>query len=552
MPDPVPYRISTQFIDSTRLLVHTEPSLAPCSIDKRRFEQNRFVPTLNHRRKPEPRPTHYYNRARAKSRRSSAISKKSVNPAWKFALPIFGVWFLLYGSYVLGRPPLPDGPATIHAETAREMLARHDWNNTYANGSPIASPSRLLDWSIAASYRLFGVWDWSARLPIALCVLLLAFTVYFFGRSLFGWNAAGLYAALIVLTWPGTFLATRDLTDAPFLYLETALIASILWQLLIVRNLSLLKAIGISAIACLVIVLTGSWPAIALPLSVLLICWIARLLAAPDEKRRRLLIVWTALAFFLSSPWIYPHFPSRGPLVWLAVIAPLSLIVGGWLANTEAFSSPAPARRIARYLFILGLIVAAIAVFFAIHGPAGFTANKTSAVVTAASDRIPLLVAALAVVVGVSGNLIFRLRNRARIANCFLAGIFGGIIVAFQVSLVMNSPYSSSQILAEAIRPELNSNDIVVIDGPYTDASSLAFYLQRTVSIAAPSAADSAIVTPPAGTVAVNQAWTGPARVFLWTHSDHPLAVPGESFAIAKSGGKEILSNQPNSGGASF
>ena len=54
------------------------------------------------------------------------------------------------------------------------------------------------------------------------------------------------------------------------------------------------------------------------------------------------------------------------------------------------------------------------------------------------------------------------------------------------------------------------------------------------------------------GAVAINQVWAGSSRVFLWTSADHPLAVPGQSYVVASSGGKQILSNQRDSGGATF
>ena len=44
--------------------------------------------------------------------------------------------------------------------------------------------------------------------------------------------------------------------------------------------------------------------------------------------------------------------------------------------------------------------------------------------------------------------------------------------------------------------------------------------------------------------------WPGPQRIFLWqdpTDQDRPpLALPGPVYVIANSGGKQILSNQPN------
>jgi 4-amino-4-deoxy-L-arabinose transferase-like glycosyltransferase len=423
------------------------------------------------------------------------------------------------------------------------MLARNDWKTPYANGLPVADSSRPLDWSIAASYKLFGVSNWSARLPVALCILLLSFTVYFFGRSLFAWNAAGLYAALLVLAWPGTFLATRDLTAAPFLYLETAVVAWVSWHLLIVRPLALWPASAATLAAALSIFLTGRWPGSALPLSILLVCWVARLFVAPGERVRRLLLVWTVLAFVLTSQWIYS--PANAAVLWLSVIAPLALVVGGWLANREAFSDSTLTVRIAAFAWVLGVGVAAIAIFFAIHGSVPFQLHANSFLLTASASRIPLLIFALAILVGLSGFWIFVRQKNLRIANCFLIGLLGGVCVAVQAALVIDSPCVSSQILAEAIRPELNPADLVVIDGSYSDASSLAFYIEHPLLIAGERSGDSEEVD-------IQHLWNGAARIFLWTRTDKPLAAPGESFVIARSGGREIVSNQPNAGGASF
>jgi len=482
--------------------------------------------------------------------RRDRIPEKSINPAWRFLLPIFAVWLLLYGSYALSRPSLPDGPGTIHAEIAREMVARHDWTTAYVNGLPFRSSSRALDWSIAASYELFGVSDWSARLPIALCVLGLAVIVFFFGRKLFVWNAAGLYAALIVLCWPGTFLATRDLTGVPLLCLETTLIAFALWYLLVMKRLSIWMGITVSVLACPLVLLTGNWPAMVLPLAIAGGCWIARRqqTARPIEW---FLIAWGGCAYFFADLLeAQPH----NLLAWICPVPPLALLLGGWLASSEAFADQKKGQRAATWIVAVALAVSVIAIFFAIHGPAGFAILKLSVVITGGSSRIPLLILAASLIAGAIGNLIFRLRNKTRVANCFLAGMLAGVTVSIQAGRVISSPGFSSQILADAIRPELESTDVVVIDGKYPEASSFAFYLQRPILFASPPSANLPALASnlPASAVAVEQVWSGATRVYLWTRVDHPLAVPGPSYVVAASGGKEILSNQPNSGGAAF
>jgi 4-amino-4-deoxy-L-arabinose transferase-like glycosyltransferase len=469
-----------------------------------------------------------------------SISQKSANSLWKFLLPILGLWVVLYGSFSLGKPPLNDGPNTIHAEIAREMLTRHDLTHAYANGFPVKSTSRVLDWSIAFSYRLFGVADWSARLPIALTILALIIIVFFFARKLFGGNAAALYAALFFLVWPGTFLSTRELDSAPFLCLGTMVVAFVLWTLLIEKRLALGTGIAASAITCALILLTASWPEALLPLAIVAICWVFRSL--PDETKQRVYFLWS----WAICAYIFTGFFDRQehtPLNWIIPLPPLALVLGDMLASNETYADESSGRRVARWIFGIGLVVALILIAVALHRPIGFGAHQVDVF-------IAQLVAAAAVIAGVTGNLIYRSRNKPRIANCFLAGTLGGILVAIQVGLILASPLHSSQILADAIRPELNSTDIVAIDGKYPQASSLVFYLERPVLLAVPASA--AATSPQAGTVAIDRAWSGTARVFLWTSAEHPLAVPGQSYVVASSGGKQILSNERNSGGASF
>ena len=45
---------------------------------------------------------------------------------------------------------------------------------------------------MAASYKIFGVHDWAARLPLALAVVLLCFVTYRFGRWAFD-DHAGMF-----------------------------------------------------------------------------------------------------------------------------------------------------------------------------------------------------------------------------------------------------------------------------------------------------------------------------------------------------------------------
>ncbi len=124
-------------------------------------------------------------------------------------LILIALWLFFYASFTLLTPPLLDDADSVHSEVAREMLVRHDWVTLYANGIRYLEKAPLLYWSIAASFKLFGVHTASARLPLAFTVLALALVMETFGRRAFGSARAGLYSALILLSSFGIFIFTR-------------------------------------------------------------------------------------------------------------------------------------------------------------------------------------------------------------------------------------------------------------------------------------------------------------------------------------------------------
>jgi 4-amino-4-deoxy-L-arabinose transferase-like glycosyltransferase len=120
------------------------------------------------------------------------------------------VWAVIYIS-TLFQPPLMDDADTVHAEAAREMVEHNDWVTLKINdGFRYLEKAPLMYWCVAASFKVFGVHDWSARLPIALGVLALLLVVYRIGRRFYS-DEGGLYAALALGTGFGPFIFTRIL-----------------------------------------------------------------------------------------------------------------------------------------------------------------------------------------------------------------------------------------------------------------------------------------------------------------------------------------------------
>ncbi len=107
-------------------------------------------------------------------------------------------------------PALLDDADSVHAEAAREMLESGDWVTLHVNGVRYLEKAPLLYWSMAAAFRLLGVWEMPARLPLALGALAFTLTLYGFGRFLFG-PRAGFYAGLVGSTCIGVYLFTRIL-----------------------------------------------------------------------------------------------------------------------------------------------------------------------------------------------------------------------------------------------------------------------------------------------------------------------------------------------------
>ena len=129
---------------------------------------------------------------------------------WRIAvLVLVGLWLAIY-MIGLSRPALLDDADTVHAEAAREMLQRHDWVTLYVNGERYLEKAPLMYWSVATSYTLFGIGEWSTRFPLMLGVLATILATYGLGRWAFG-GEGGFDSGLVLATALGPFLFTRFL-----------------------------------------------------------------------------------------------------------------------------------------------------------------------------------------------------------------------------------------------------------------------------------------------------------------------------------------------------
>jgi len=120
------------------------------------------------------------------------------------------LWGIIYLASCAYPPPLLDDADTVHAEAAREMAQSGDWITLHANGIRYLEKAPLMYWSVALSDKLFGVSEFSSRLPIALATLGLMFASMLLGEFAFG-ERAGFYSSLCIGTCAGIYLFTRVL-----------------------------------------------------------------------------------------------------------------------------------------------------------------------------------------------------------------------------------------------------------------------------------------------------------------------------------------------------
>ncbi len=67
-----------------------------------------------------------------------------------------------------------DDVDAVQAQIARNMLSSGDWVTARLDGVPYLEKAPLIYWLIADLYKIFGVHDWAARIPVALASIALA------------------------------------------------------------------------------------------------------------------------------------------------------------------------------------------------------------------------------------------------------------------------------------------------------------------------------------------------------------------------------------------
>src|SRR5580700_5244695 len=85
----------------------------------------------------------------------------------------------------IGNVPLFDTDEISYAESAREMLLTHNYHMVLINFQPYYVNPPFFIWLQALSMHYFGVNEFAARLPNAICGMITLLVVFNVGRNVF-------------------------------------------------------------------------------------------------------------------------------------------------------------------------------------------------------------------------------------------------------------------------------------------------------------------------------------------------------------------------------
>jgi 4-amino-4-deoxy-L-arabinose transferase-like glycosyltransferase len=296
---------------------------------------------------------------------------------------------------------------------------------------------------------------------------------------------------------------------------------------------------------------------------------------------RLFLLLWAA------TPLLFFSLSTRQEYYVLPSLPALALLVAGWLSlEVKSATDPSPVAALLRSrnlnavlaLLVLGTIfaIAATTILIQAHTPPPHT-DLATLLTEHPSDyalsmghfldldtralalfRLPLTLAAISLFLGPLAAFLLRSRHKPHAANLSLAAGAFGFLLAAHLGLQTFAPVLTSAQLAQAIAPQLHPQDLIVIHGEYESGSTLAFYLQRSdIHILDGRSSNlwygsffpdaPKLFETPASLAAK---WKSPQRIFLWQSLTDPPnqlpALPTPVYILVKSGGKEIVSNQPN------
>jgi 4-amino-4-deoxy-L-arabinose transferase-like glycosyltransferase len=197
----------------------------------------------------------------------------------------------------LGAPSLWDMDEGLNAQASREMKEAHTWVIPTFNYQLRTAKPAMINWLQRISYEVFGVSEWSARLPSVLAGWLSVLLVYELARRMFD-RATGLLAGLILASVAHFVMLVHAATPDSTLLAFTSLAYLLFWNGHV--NGSRRWWYPMAAAAGLAFLTKG-------PIAVVLPAIVVFLYFTWNRELKRLLdirLAWAVLIFILvAGPW---------------------------------------------------------------------------------------------------------------------------------------------------------------------------------------------------------------------------------------------------------
>lgn len=134
------------------------------------------------------------------------------------AIPILIALSFITMVLFIGSTPLFDPDEPVYGETAKEMLLYNNWLSPRIYGQFWYDKPPMFYWLSAISYTLFGISEFTSRLPSALLGMATVLLVYMQGRKFLS-DRAAFFSALITTTSLGIFyIAKAAVTDMALIF----------------------------------------------------------------------------------------------------------------------------------------------------------------------------------------------------------------------------------------------------------------------------------------------------------------------------------------------
>lgn len=112
--------------------------------------------------------------------------------------------------------PLMDPDAGVYASVTKNMVLRNDYLSLWFQDKDWLDKPHFPFWITAAFFKVFGIHDWSYKLPGILFVLLGAYYTYLFAKQHYNKTIA-LWSVFILLTASHIIVSNNDVRAEPFL-----------------------------------------------------------------------------------------------------------------------------------------------------------------------------------------------------------------------------------------------------------------------------------------------------------------------------------------------